>query len=103
MAKRKKVRIFKDLKLALEDSLAYERGGSVNLRVTEIPQPPKRISPSEIREIRTQLNASQPLFARYLNVSTRAVQSWEQGQRRPREAALKLLDVARKHPYALLR
>lgn len=99
----KKVKAFNQLKSALEDALAFERGEGVNLRVTEIPKPPKRMTPREIREIRTQLNASQPLFAKYLNVSTRAVQSWEQGHRKPREAALKLLDVARKHPRALLR
>ena len=102
MSKRKKVKVFDELKLALEDSLAYERGESVNLRVTEIPAPPKRITPQEIKKIRSQLNANQRLFAEYLNVSPRAVQSWEQGQRRPREAALKLLDIARKNPQALL-
>lgn len=102
MKRRKKVKIFDELKLALEDSLAYERGEPVNLRVTRIPAPPKRITPREIKAIRTQLNANQRLFAQYLNVSPRAVQSWEQGQRRPHEAALKLLDIARKNPQALL-
>jgi len=102
MAKTRKVRAFRDLKLALEDSLAYTRGEAVNLRVTEIPAPPKRLTPREIKEIRTQLNANQKLFAQYLNVSPRAVQSWEQGQRRPQEAALKLLNIARRNPQALL-
>jgi hypothetical protein len=48
------------------------------------------------------LHASQALFATYLNVSTNAVRSSEQGTRRPRQAALKLLVIAKKNPKALL-
>jgi len=46
------------------------------------------------------LNASQPLFASYLNVSPNAVRSWERGTCRPRQAAPKLLTIARKNPKA---
>jgi putative transcriptional regulator len=102
MPKRIKINIFDDLKEALQDAAAYERGEPVNLRVTRIPMRPKPISPREIRRIRRALNASQPLFATYLNVSANAVRSWEQGTRRPRQAALKLLTIARKNPKALL-
>ncbi len=102
MAKKIKVNIFEDMKEALQGAAAYERGGAVNLRVTRIPPRPKEISPREIRRIREALKASQPLFATYLNVSTNAVRSWEQGTRRPRQAALKLLVIARKNPKALL-
>ena len=102
MAKKIKVNIFDDMRDALRDAAAYERGGAVNLRVTRIPSRPKEISPREIRRIRRALNASQPLFATYLNASTNAVRSWEQGTRRPRQAALKLLIIARKNPKALL-
>jgi DNA-binding transcriptional regulator YiaG len=48
------------------------------------------------------MNASQALFARLLNVSSNAVESWEQGIREPRQATLKLLHIARKTPGALL-
>ena len=102
MAKKIKVNIFDDMKEALRDAAAYERGEAVNLRVTRIPSRPKEISPREIRRIRKALKASQPLFAAYLNVSTNAVRSWEQGTRRPRQAALKLLMIAKKDPKALL-
>ena len=60
------------------------------------------ISAKEVRLIRRALNASQSLFAGYLNVSPNAVRSWEQGTRRPRQAALKLLMIAKKSPKALL-
>ena len=102
MAKKVKVKIFDDMREALHDAAAYERGEAVNLRVTRIPPRPKQISPQEVRHIRQALHASQILFATYLNVSPNAVRSWEQGTRRPRQAALKLLTIARKNPKALL-
>jgi putative transcriptional regulator len=102
MARKIKVNIFDDLREALQDAAAYERGEAVNLRVTRIPARPRPISAREIRQIRRKLNASQALFATYLNVSPNAVRSWEQGLRRPQQAALKLLIIAKKNPKALL-
>jgi len=102
MAKKIKVNIFEDMHEALHDAVAYERGEAVNLRITKVPPRPRQISAREIRRIRRALNASQPLFASYLNVSPNAVRSWEQGARRPRNAALKLLTIARKNPKVLL-
>jgi putative transcriptional regulator len=96
------VNIFADMREAVQDALAYERGDAVDLRVARLPSPPKQVSPREIRRIRKSLNASQALFACYLNVSANAVRSWEQGTRRPQHAALKLLVIARKNPQALL-
>jgi putative transcriptional regulator len=101
MAKRK-IRVFEQLKESLGDALAFEKGEAVDLRVAEIPPPPRRIAPREIKRIRTSLRASQPRFAALLNVSAKAVQSWEQGARRPQAAALRLLAIARKNPRALL-
>lgn len=99
---RKKIKIFDGLKESLEMASAYEQGHSVNLRVQELPPPPKRIKPREIKQIRNALNASQAIFAKALNVSTRAVQSWEQGDRIPSHATLKLLAIAKVHPEILL-
>src|SRR6266403_4456666 len=102
MGKKVKVNIFDDMKEALQGAAAHERGESVNLRVTRVPSRPKPISAKEVRHIRQALNASQTLFASYLNVSPNAVRSWEQGTRRPRQAALKLLLIAKRNPRALL-
>ena len=41
---------------------------------------------------------SQAVFARVLNVSTKTVQSWEQGERKPSRAALRMLQLFREHP-----
>lgn len=77
-------------------------GFKLDLRSVEIPPRPKPMKPTDIRAIRESLNASQTLFARLLNVSSNAVESWEQGIREPRQATLKLLHVARKNPDVLL-
>lgn len=91
-----------ELRTALQDALQYERGQKIDLRVTAIPGPAKSIPPSRIRKIRVSLRASQAQFARLLNVSPNTVESWEQGVRRPRQAALKLLMIADRNPQALL-
>lgn len=102
MGGKRKVNIFEDMKEALRNAAAFERGEPIDLRLTRMPARPKRISPKEVRHIRRSLNASQELFASYLNVSPNAVRSWEQGTRRPRQAALKLLIIAKLNPKALL-
>lgn len=102
MAK-KRVKIFNELKEALQDVADYRAGKAVNLRVTEIPSPPKPMKPEEIRQIRLDLDVSQARFAQYLCVSTNTVQSWEQGARRPQSTALRLLTIAKKNPGILLK
>ena len=71
-------------------------------RSVEMPSPPRPLKPAEIRAMRSAMNASQALFAHLLNVSSNAVESWEQGVRQPRQATLKLLHIVRKNPGALL-
>ncbi len=46
MAKKIKVNAYHDLRSSLTDAIAYERGETVDLRVTEIPAPPKPMVPS---------------------------------------------------------
>jgi putative transcriptional regulator len=102
MARKARVQVFDDLRQSLADAGAYEKGKAMNLRTKEIPPPPRPLKPAEIRKIRLALNASQALFARFLNVSPNTVESWEQGVRHPDQAALKLLTIAKKHPEAVL-
>ena len=59
--------------------------------------PVEDMTPEEIREIRTRENASQAVFARYLNVTTSLVSQWERGEKRPRGASLKLLTLVAKN------
>jgi putative transcriptional regulator len=74
----------------------------LDLRAVELPPPPKPLKPADIRALRLSMNASQALFACLLNVSSNAVESWEQGIREPRQATLKLLYIAKRNPRVLL-
>ena len=58
--------------------------------------PVKSLSPDQIRRIRVREKASQAVFARYLNVTTSLVSQWERGDKRPRGASLKLLNLVDK-------
>jgi putative transcriptional regulator len=95
---------FANLKVAFEDALAHERGERKDMHVTRVavPHPPKPMSTSEIIQVRRRLNCSQAIFAMMLNISPRTVQAWEQGVRKPSDAALKLLNIAKTHPEVLL-
>ena len=95
---------FADLKEAMVDAVAFERGKRGDLKVTRIraPRPPKAMSPRDIARIRERLNCSQAVFAMMLNISPKTVQAWEQGSREPGDAALKLLTIAKNHPEVLL-
>jgi putative transcriptional regulator len=55
--------------------------------------PVKELSPTQIRRIRLKEKASQAVFARYLNVTTGLVSQWERGEKHPRGASLKLLNL----------
>ena len=63
MAKKVKVKIFEDVRQALTDAAARERGEKVDLRVSRTPSAPKPMKPAEIRRIRTSLHASQAAFS----------------------------------------
>lgn len=54
------------------------------------------LAPDEIRAIREREHLSQPVFARYLNVSKGLVSEWERGVKKPGGPALRLLTVVQK-------
>ncbi len=55
--------------------------------------PLKAYSPMEIKELRLRTGASQAVFAAYLNTSVSTVRKWEIGDKKPRGAALRLLNI----------
>ena len=93
---------FEELKAGLNAAIEHAQGKRKDLRTTTLPRPPKELSAKEIVNVRSQLNVSQAVFARYLNISTKTVQSWEQGHGKPNGASLKLLSIASKNPKILL-
>jgi putative transcriptional regulator len=54
------------------------------------------LGPGEIKALREREHVSQPVFARYLNVSKNLVSDWERGVKRPGGPALRLLSIVRK-------
>ncbi|MGZ8219637.1 helix-turn-helix domain-containing protein [Methylomagnum sp.] len=63
---------------------------------------PSQLEPAQIKRIREKNKVSQPVFARYLNISESTVQKWEAGTKRPSGMALKLLAVVEKHGLDVL-
>ena len=59
--------------------------------------PIAEMTPESIRALRMRENASQAVFARYLNVTAGLVSQWERGEKRPRGASLKLLTLVAKN------
>ncbi len=53
-------------------------------------------TPEEIKALRLREHISQPVFARYLNVSKNLVSDWERGIKKPGGPALRLLTVIQK-------
>jgi putative transcriptional regulator len=58
--------------------------------------PSPLLGPEEIRAIREAEQVSQPVFARYLNVSRNLVSDWERGAKRPGGPALRLLSIVKR-------
>ncbi len=56
----------------------------------------KDLSPKQIIRVRKKAAVSQAVFAQYLNVSVVTVSKWEQGEKKPSGASLKLLTIVQK-------
>ena len=85
------------LKAGLTEAVRSARG-ELTLRTVRIPDPPPEIPAKEVTSLRVKTGMSQAVFARVLNVSTKTVQSWEQGERKPSHASLRMLQVFRVNP-----
>ncbi len=59
--------------------------------------PVKQFSPKQIRALRVREDASQAVFAIYLNVTAGLISQWERGEKKPRGASLKLLTLVEKY------
>jgi len=86
----------------VRDHLQGKRKLTLRKNEIRLPEPPPEVTPEDIAAARRALNVSQPVFARLLNVRAITAASWEQGRRKPSGAALRLLQIARKHPELLL-
>lgn len=93
-------KMFEMLKEGLEDILEHQKGKKkLKIRVIDIPEPAKNYSADDVKRIRDSLDYPQSIFAQFLNVSVRTVESWESGRRTPNHAALRLLEIIDKGYY----
>lgn len=91
---------FDDLVQSMGEALEHARGKR-ELRTTVLPAAPRPMSATDVRELRDALNASQTVFAKFLNVSPQLVRAWESSRRRPEGAALRLLEVVKQNPASV--
>jgi putative transcriptional regulator len=95
--------LFERLKTGMEEAIRHARGEiTLKTTVVEIPDPPPELPPEELTRLRVGKGMSQDVFARLLNVPTRTVRSWEDGTRKPSQAALRLIQVFREDPAGVL-
>lgn len=92
--------LFDDLLHSMDEALQHARGKR-ELRTTVLPAAPRPMSAAEIRALRDRVNASQAVFASYLNVSPQLVRAWESDRRQPSGAALRLLELVARDPRLL--
>lgn len=92
-----KTETFGELLGSMKEALEHAEGKR-NLRTTTMPLPPAPLDGRAVKRARAALHASQAVFARYLNVSTKLVQAWEAGRRVPEGPALVLLHIAAEQP-----
>lgn len=89
--------IFTELLSSAHEALEHSQGKR-SLRTTTLPAPPKPLNGRAVKRVRASLHASQAVFARFLNVSTKLVQAWEANRRTPQGPALVLLHIAARQP-----
>ena len=85
-----------------DELLASLKGGGAILRGEAATSRSFAISPLDIKKIREGYDLTQNQFAGMLGISLQTLRNWEQGRRVPEGPARVLLQVASKHPEALL-
>jgi putative transcriptional regulator len=104
-AKKNSVTLFDNLKEGLHSAIQLESGKRVRgVRITKIIITPlRKRSPTQIRNLRVNLNMTQSVFAGVLGVSKKAVEAWEAGTKSPSGPALRMLEILEKESIVLER
>ena len=94
---------FESVKRGLEQIIAFENGDTsvkCRVRTVTIPdvEPVTEYSKEKIRELRQKNNFTQKTFADVLGVTTKAVEKWEAGERKPTGTANRLFQLIEKEP-----
>jgi putative transcriptional regulator len=87
--------LFQELLASVKQGAEIMRGTMQPSRTFEFPE-------TEVRALREQFGLSQDKFADLVGISVGTLRNWEQGRRKPEGPARVLLQVASRHPEALL-
>lgn len=87
--------LFNELVESVKEAGAYLRGERAPARVSFVGEP-------DPRAIRECLGLTQEAFAAALCISVKTLRNWEQGRREPSGPAMRLLQIAAKHPEVIL-
>jgi putative transcriptional regulator len=87
--------LFQELLASVKQGAAIIKGTMQPSRTFEFPE-------TEVKALREKFGLSQSRFAHLVGISVGTLRNWEQGRRRPEGPARVLLQVAAKHPEALL-
>lgn len=85
---------FQELLQNAREAAAWLKGEDTPGRVTFVGEP-------DPREIRARVGMTQEEFAAALCISVKTLRNWEQGRRDPSGPAMRLLQIAEKHPEIL--
>ena len=80
----------------IKTSFTKKELDSLGVKIPDI-----NLSTYQIKNIREQMNLSQTVFAKLLNVSPSSIRQWEQGKRRPTGSTQVLLELLKKTPHLL--
>jgi putative transcriptional regulator len=91
----------------MKDDLFHElvesvREGGKYLRGEVEPAAAHFVDEPDPREIRARMGLTQEEFAAALCISVKTLRNWEQGRREPSGPAMRLLQIAAKHPEVLI-
>ncbi len=98
----------KSIKSALGDTVQDMMTSGLKVSFTKkeldslgVDIPKVQFTTDQIIAIRKQMNLSQTVFAKVLNVSASSIRQWEQGKRKPSGSTKILLELLEKSPHLL--
>lgn len=88
---------FASINRGLEQAIRHRKGGRVAGLKLHVPPP------VDVKAVRERTGLTQEQFAATFAIGLGALRHWERGDRKPRGAALVLLNVIASEPEAVLR
>lgn len=88
-------KFFDSLGKGLEEAIDFAEGKRINARVYSP-------SPIDLKALRKQINMTQEEFAATFGIGLGTLRHWERGDRKPKGAALVLLNLVQKDPTGIL-